>query len=137
MAGVQGNALMTSTMPVMQGEEMHLHDAVQYWESTQAALAHAGLLKAAMGMEPDEASKIVDIDLDELPELPADHPGYERRLETRLRMRTQNKSNRRQRYAIIMRQRTSVYSMMYSSAEPKAPIFARELREACDYTRAT
>ena len=63
MAGVQGSALPTGSMPVMQGEEMHLHDAVQYWESTQAALAHAGLLKAAMGMEPDEASKIVDIDL--------------------------------------------------------------------------
>ena len=97
----------------MAGEEMRLHDAVQFWESAQAALAHAGLLKAAMGMLPDDAAKIVDVDLDELPDLPPDHRGYERRLETRAHMRAKNKSNRIQRYAIIMRQRTSVYSMMY------------------------
>ena len=34
-----------------------------------------------------------------------------------------------------MKQRTDVYSAFYKSAEPKAPIFARELRELCDYAR--
>ena len=135
MADVQGKITPAGTMPQFAGEEMHLHDAVAYWESAQAALAHAGLLKAAMGMEPDDAAKIVDIDPSELPELPPDHPQYYRQLETYLRIKTQNKSNRRQRYAIIMKQRTSVYSMIYHSVEPKAPIFARELREACDYMR--
>ena len=76
MAGVQG-ALPTGSMPIMSGEDMRLHDAVQFWESAQAALAQGGLLKAAMGMEPDESNKIVDIDLRELPKLPDDHPGYE------------------------------------------------------------
>ena len=55
------------SMPEMSGEDMHLHEAVQFWESTQGFLAHAGLLKAAMGMEPDESEKIVDVDLRELP----------------------------------------------------------------------
>ena len=119
----------------MSGEDMHLHDAVAYWENIQAVLAHSGLLKAAMAMEPDDARKIVDVDLGELPVLPQDHPQYYRNLETRLRIKTQNKSNRRQRYAIIMKQRTAVYTMLYKSVEPKAPIFARELREACDYSR--
>ena len=114
---------------------MHLHDAVQYWENLQAALAHATLLKAAMGMEPDESRKIVDINLNDLPILPDNHPQYERRLETRLRVKTQNRSNRRARYAIAMKQRTDVYTMLYQSAQSNAPMFARELREACDYTR--
>ena len=121
-------------MPVMAGEDLHLHDAVSYWENVQAVLAHFSLLKAAMGMVPDDAKKIVDVDLGELPVLPPDHPQYYRNLETRLRIKTQNKSNRIQRYAIVMKQRTAVYTMLYKSVEPKAPIFARELREACDYS---
>ena len=133
MADPQGKG--STAMPIMSSEEMHLHDAVAFWESVQAALANAGLLKAAMGMEPDESRKIVDVDPESLPKLPPDHSQYYRQLETLLRIKTQNKSNRRQRYAIIMQQRTSVYSMMYQSAKPNAPIFARELREACDYTR--
>ena len=121
-------------MPVMAGEDLHLHDAVSYWENVQAVLAHFSLLKAAMGMVPDDAKKIVDVDLGELPVLPPDHPQYYRNLETRLRIKTQNKSNRIQRYAIVMKQRTAVYTMLYKSVEPKTPIFARELREACDYS---
>ena len=73
MVDIQGTTTPAGKMPVMAGEEMRLHDAVQFWESTQAALAHAGLLKAAMGMLPDDAAKIVDVDLEELPELPHDH----------------------------------------------------------------
>ena len=45
-----------------------------------------------------------------------------------LRIQTQNKSNHRQRYAIVMRQRIEVYTMLYASVKPNAPIFARELR---------
>ena len=62
MAVAQGK-ISPAAMPTLAGEDMHLHDAVAYWESTQAALAHAGLLKAAMGMEPDDALKIVDTNL--------------------------------------------------------------------------
>ena len=80
MVDAQGQALPAGTMPKFAGEEMRLHDAVAYWEGAQAALAHAGLLKSAMGMVPDDASKIVDIDPSELPVLPADHPQYYRQL---------------------------------------------------------
>ena len=63
-------------MPTLPGEDLHLHDADccgVLWESAQGALAFNGLLKAAVGMEPDEAKTIVDIDLDEIPILPQDH----------------------------------------------------------------
>ena len=87
MAEPQGDKAMPVTMPTMTGEEMHLHEAVQFWENVQAALAHAMLLKAAMGMEPDEAKQIVDVDLNLLPVLPQDHPQYYRQLETKLCIR--------------------------------------------------
>ena len=89
-------------MPVMVGEDMRLHDAVKFWESAQTALAHAGLLKTAMGLIPDEADQIVDLDLSELPVLPPDHPQYYRQLETMLKVKAQNKSNRIKRYAISL-----------------------------------
>ena len=60
----------------MAGEDVRLHDAVQFWESAQAALAHAGLLKAAMGMEPDDAKQMVDLDLNQLHALAPKHPQY-------------------------------------------------------------
>ena len=65
MAGVQSK-VAPGEMPILSGEDLRLHDAVAYWESAQGALAFNGLLKAAMGMEPDEAKKIVDIDLGEI-----------------------------------------------------------------------
>ena len=34
-----------------------------------------------------------------------------------------------------MKQRTDVYTLLYGSVAPKAPTFAREMREGCDYTR--
>lgn len=37
-----------TSMPNMAGEDVRLHDAVQFWESAQTALAHEGLLKAAI-----------------------------------------------------------------------------------------
>ena len=102
MVDVQASTLPAGAMPKFAGEDMRLHDAVAYWEGAQAALAHAGLLKSAMGMIPDDASRIVDINPSELPVLPPEHPQYYRQLETLLRIKTQNTSNRRQRYAIIM-----------------------------------
>ena len=119
MASVQGTAPLTS-MPIMAGEDMRLHDAVQFWESVQTALAHVGLLKSAMGLVPDEADQIVDLDLSSLPVLPPEHPQYYRQLETMLKVKAQNKSNRKKRYAIIMKQRTAVYTMMHKSAETMA-----------------
>ena len=62
MTGTQGSSPV-GAMPEMAGEDVRLHDAVEYWESAQSALAHTGLLKAAMGMLPDEAKRIVDIDI--------------------------------------------------------------------------
>ena len=46
MTDHQGKGSTGGEMPIMSSEEMHLHDAVAFWEAIQAALANAGLLKA-------------------------------------------------------------------------------------------
>ena len=72
-----------------------------------------------MGIVPDEADQIVGSRSLHAARAPARsiHPQYYRQLETMLKVKAQNKSNRKKRYAIIMKQRTAVYTMMHKSAE--------------------
>ena len=127
-----GSSLTLNPFP---GENPRLHDSVQWWESSQTRFAASGLLTTAQGGAPTTAERIVDVPLDSLPDLPADHPHFEKRRETRIRTQAQNASNARQRFAIIMEGRTKVFAAIYQSAENSAPMFARELRERCDYAR--
>ena len=115
------------------GENPVLHTAVQWWESTQTKLATAQLLKSANGKTPDSAARIQDTNLSEIPELPATDRDHHRRQELRIATRKKNAINRMDRHRIIMNERTAVFSAIYESAEESAPMFARELREACDY----
>lgn len=117
------------------GENPHLHEAVKWWESTQARIAAAGLATTAAGGSPASSNSYVDVPLDSLPDLPSDHPQFERRRESRIRIQTQNAVNARRRYSIIMEGRTEIFSAFHMCAEETAPMFARELREACDYAR--
>ena len=112
-----------------------MHEAVQYWEDAQSALSGAGLLRVAQGLDPEEVEKYPVMDLDEIPALPVSDPGHHRRHETRARQKTLNASHRKLRYALVMKSRTAVYMAFYKSASKNAPVFARELREACDYSR--
>ena len=131
-----GSRRQAISLPHFPGENPVLHESVHYWELTQTKLATAGLSKAAEGKMPDKAASYVDTDLNELPVLPIDHRDHERRNEVRLAERKKNHTNRRKRYEITMEQRTAVFASLYESAEKAAPMFARELREACDYSRS-
>ena len=122
-------------LPTMASEEMRMHEAVQYWEDAQSALSGAGLLRVAQGLDPEEVEKYPVMDLGEIPALPVSDPGHHRRHETRARQKTLNASHRKLRYALVMKSRTAVYTAFYKSASKNAPVFARELREACDYSR--
>ena len=123
-------------LPEFPGENPVLHESVQYWESIQTRIATAGLSKAAEGKVPDKAEAYVDTDLSLLPVLPVEHKDHERRNEVRLMERKKNSANSRKRYEIVMGQRTAVFASLYRSCEKSAPMFARELREACDYARS-
>ena len=69
------------------GETPVLHEAVQWWESTQTKIATAQLLKSANGQTPDAAARIRDTPLSEIPELPAGDRDYHRRQELRIATR--------------------------------------------------
>ena len=117
------------------GESPVLHTAVQWWESTQTKLATMQLLKSANGKTPDAADRIRDLPLTEIPSLPVGDRDHHRREELRIATRRKNAINRMDRHRIIMSERTAVFSALYESAEESAPMFARELKEACDYSR--
>ena len=93
------------------------------------------ILAAASGKQPDAAARIIDTKLSEIPELPIGDRDYNRRIELRISVRKQNERNRMDRYNITMRELTAVFSAIYEAAEQSAPMWARELREACDYSR--
>ena len=117
------------------GENPRQHEAVQWWESTHTRIAAAGLITTAKGGSPPAATRLVDVPLDSLPDLPRDHSNFERRRELRIRTQTQNAANARQRYSLTMEGRTTIFAAIYRSLETTAPMFARELRESCDYAR--
>ena len=126
---------LSLTLLPFPGENPKTHESVHWWESSQTRIAAAGLQTTATGGAPTSALRIVDVPLDSLPELPVSHPQHERRHETRIRTQAQNAANTRQRYALIMEGRTKIFAAIYVSAEQSAPMFARELREQCDYAR--
>ena len=127
-------ASRVATLMKFPDENPKLHEAVQWWESTQTRLATAGLVKSATGKMPDAAERIIDTKLSEIPELPSGDRDYHRRQELRISVRKQNAKNRIDRRNIFLSERTAVFSAIFQSAEESAPMWARELREVCDYS---
>ena len=68
-----GSSLALTSFP---GENSRLHESVQWWESTQTRIAAHGLLTTTQGGAPMATERIIDLPLDSLPDLPADHPHY-------------------------------------------------------------
>ncbi|KAL1508545.1 hypothetical protein AB1Y20_004644 [Prymnesium parvum] len=64
------------TLPKFPGETPLRHEAQEWLETAEAKLAARGLLAVANGGEPAATRQIVDVPLDALPELPADHRGH-------------------------------------------------------------
>ena len=92
------------------GETPLRHEAHIWLESAEARLAAKGLLTVANGGQYAAARQIVDIPLNDLPALPAEHRDYERRNEVRIRIGIENQKNAEKRYELTMRAWTVVYS---------------------------
>ena len=84
---------------------------------------------------PDAAARIRDTPLREIPELPVGDRDYNRRQELRITTRKRNAINRIDRHRVVMSERTAIFTAIYEAAEQTAPMFARELKEACDYAQ--
>ena len=78
------------------------HQGAAWYEAAVGRLA-GRLLRVANGLVPTDVEKIVDIDLTQIPQLPATHAHYERRLEARLRAERDNARNRTERQEIYIR----------------------------------
>ena len=120
--------------PQCPGDDVHAHAATVYIEGVEARWAARGLLVVANGGTPAAAKAIVDIDLSELPELPAGHRDYNRRIETRIKIKTQNHSNAEKRKQVVLDAWTALYTDLKISTEANAPVLSRELKDTCDLT---
>jgi hypothetical protein len=119
-------------LPEFPGENFLAHQGSQWLESAEAIMAAAQLIAVAKGFPPQSTACIVDVDLDDLPALPASHRDYERRLEARTKVQAQNKANHEKRWTLEMNARTIIYTMCKQCTEKTAPILSRELKELCD-----
>ena len=116
------------SFPVVPGELCLAHAGSQYKEQAETRLANLGLLAVAQGFDPPNVKCIVDVDLDDLPELPHDHKEYQRRHETRIKVKTQNRANAIKRHTLRMEAWTELYSLLSISAEPNAPVLWRAMK---------
>ena len=120
-------------LPPFPGDDFFAHDATTWMEQAEPRLGR--LLAVAQGQIPAAAAQIIDIDLSSLPELPQDHRDYHRRLETRIKVQAQNDANASRRWAIVMDAWTDLYVAIKACTETTAPVFSRQLRDACDLAK--
>ena len=129
------NSSRISDFPQYPGEDCLQHAATTYREQAEARLAHLHLLVVAQGGVPPSVDCIIDVDLDDIPELPQSHRDYHRRMELRIKVRRDNEQNAAKRYGLIMDAWTEVYTILKTSTEVSAPVLSRELKECCDLSQ--
>ena len=99
------------------------------------ALAAIGLLATAKkGRAPARAETLIDMDMDEIPELA---PGaasyeYESRRALRAQQKVKNAQNDKQRCRIYCEDATKIYAMLYKSVEVAYKTLAAEMRRRCN-----
>jgi hypothetical protein len=96
---------------------------------------HELVVVAETGVPP-AANEIIDIDLDDFPELPQHHPHHERRMETRKLHIKQNQQNIERRARLTLRAWTTLFEVLRSCCVTKAPLLAVELFEVCALSSA-
>ena len=98
------------SFPQYPGEDCLAHAATQFIEAAEARLATRSLLSVAQGDEPPSVKCIIDVDLSELPELPPEHRDYHRRMDTRSKIKAQNRANDQKRFQLTMEAWTELYT---------------------------
>ena len=86
---------------------------------------------------PTAALCIVDIPLDDLPELPADHRDAGRRMEKRIQVIAQNRANAMKRQIATFEAWTQLYGALKASTVVKAPVLSRTMADRCDLAKTS
>ena len=76
----------TNALPQFPGEDLLAHAGTQWKEAAETRLSALKLLHVAQGGMPPAVLEIIDVDLTDLPSLPAGHRDHHRREETRIKV---------------------------------------------------
>ena len=99
--------------------------------ATITKLGVADLMVVAETGVPTILSEIVDIDVDDFPDLPVAHSQYERRRTERIKIQATNSSNHEKRKRITLRSWTTLFELLRSSCVANAPLLASDLYDLC------
>ena len=112
-------------------EDPLAHQGALWWKMATSRLIGAGLWVVANGgIHPDRAT-IIDIPLDDFPELPAEHPHFEKRKMERTKIFVDNERNQAKRLGIQLGAWDVIYSAALECTAAKAPMLHEELQARC------
>ena len=118
------------------GENPLAHQGAIWWKMAVSRMIGAGVYVVAQGGVHPNCATIVDIPLDEFPELPVEHKDYERRRGERIKINMQNTANQAKRLKIQLEAWDLIYSAADECTAKNAPMLNETLRERCLLTSA-
>jgi len=109
----------TTTLPAYpSGRRQHAHHSVDFMRTMDNLLAEKGLLALAKtDAAPARVESLIDMDMDEIPELSPGTAGYESRRALRAQYEVKNAQNDKQRCRFCCEDATKIYTMLYKCAE--------------------
>ena len=117
------------TLPQFPGEDSLQHVAMKWIETSVSRLAGMGLLSVARGGITPESAELRDTP--QLPALPPEDPNFQRRLEARHRIASDNAQRAEKRYGNEMRAWNKLYNLVYASVEGVSTLLAKEIQTLC------
>ena len=118
-------------LPAFPGEVVLAHEGRNWKVAATVKLAPYELVVVAETTVPPAVNEIIDVVLDDFPELPPNHPQHERRKSERIRFQQQNDANVEKRARMTLRSWTLLFESLRSCCVPRAPLLAEELFELC------
>ena len=118
------------------GEEVLAHEGRTWKINTITKLSPYELVTVAETGIPPAARAIIDTPLDDLPELPEGHAGFEARKKERRKIIKEIQENAEKRLRITLRAWNLLFESLRSCCLKRAPILADELYENCALERS-
>jgi len=117
------------------GHLQHAHHRVNFMRTVDNLLAARGLLALALvkkGGAPARAESLIDMDMDEIPELSPGTASYESRRALRAQHKVKNAQNDKQRCRFYCEDATKIYAMLYKCAEVANKTLAAQMCRRCN-----
>ena len=124
----------TTTLPAYpSGRRQHAHHRFDFMRTVDNLLAEKGLLALAKtGAAPARVESLIDMDMDEIPELSPGNASYESRRALRAQHKVKNAQNDKQRCRFFCEDATKIYTMLYKCAEVANKTLAAGMLRRCN-----